>query len=343
MKIIKESHGTSLYGLDNVIKMLYKDVQSELNYKYEEDMFIDEQYEAFNIDNINVKFKTDFYILKIKLNEYFKDDIFREKILIIKVNDIIDDNFSNNFNQYKKILEDYNGTYDNETDEIIILLNSYNRYIDPKPFFIICIHELQHFYTRTKHKNIKQRDTTLELSNEIQDFIYKSRTFNLQEIETLTKLFYCLFCFDEISSYSSQFYGELIAKLNDRKFKTRSINDLIENTDAEKLLFVMKKYINNFNDISAKKIFTICDFVYKKFKLKYPNAFINNIEIFYKNNDYTGFKKYLLKIFNINYHKLNSIIEKIASNYFLCERYYPFLNKDPNKHYNIIHDNYIFK
>lgn len=323
--ILSESHGTSLFGLDDIIKQIYLDLHNKIEYYYDENLYIDNIYNNFDINNINIKFLINSYSIKFKLNNYF-NNISKNYDLIINVFDIIDDKFSKNFEKYKNVLEDYDGYTDIDNNKIVLNLTSYNKKINSKAFFIICTHELQHLYTVNNYKKINNLEYISNLSYNIQNYIQKLN-ITKDEKKLLIDLFYILFDANEISSYSSQFYGELLSKLKNRKFKTRLSSDLLIDTDTEKLLNTLSNKIDFFESFSSEKLFLLCEYIFTYNEInKINNKFSNSIYKLYKTNNKNGFKTLLLKIFRKNYNKLRQIINKIASNYYLCESKYPYLD-----------------
>ena len=327
--ILTEARGTSLFGLDEIIKNIYLDVHNEIKYQYDENVCIDDVYDDFNFENKNIQFKIDIYSIKFKLCDYFNcDDKIKNYKVTINVSDIIDKKFSDNFDLYKSILDDCNGYTDDDNMQIVLNLNSYNRYINPKSFFIICTHELQHVYTTQKHKNIQTSNYILNLSNAIQNYIQTLNISNVHKI-VLTDLFYVLFDYNEVASYSSQFYGELMTTIKNKKYKTRLISDLLNNTDAQKLLSLLQDELEILEKIKEDELFLICEFITNYAKnYKTNNKFINNVNTLFNNNDSKKFKQLLIKIFKKNYYKLFNNINKIAKNYYMCESKYPYMHCD---------------
>lgn len=322
--ILSESHGTSLFGLDDIITNLYNDVRTILKHQQISNEKVKSNIiNKFNFNNNIIKFYTDVYSIKINLIDYFNIDLKNNYKLTINIFDIIDDKFLDDCEAYKDILEFYDGYTNIDNYEIVLNLNSYKCKINPKPFFIICTHELQHLYTKIYHKNINNFDYFNVLSDYIQNRIKNSEYFTNDEKDVLINLFYALFNKNEISSYSSQVYGELISSLKNDKNKKRSYKDILNDTDAYKLLNIFNFCIDEYKKISEKRIFKICEYIYDYNNFKYiNNSFSQKVNKFFNTKDKIGFKKYILNLFNNNFINYSSIVKKIADNYSLSEKLY---------------------
>lgn len=317
--MINEAHGTSLYGLDDSIKKLYNDMIDEIDIKnYKNEYTI--EYNKFIHNDKFISFKVKNYKIVFNINDYF--DIENNYTITIYIRDIIDDVFLNNVKNYKNLLDDYYGETDIDNNNILLILNSHNLKINPKPFFIICIHEMQHLYTETKHKNKKISHYFIELSNRIQKYISNANIFNDNEKDCLNTLFYVFFNQSEISSYTSQLYGELKTTLKNNN--SRNYKNILKDTDSYILLQSYNNvYKPQFENIKSEKLFEICKYIFY-FNIQYNinNKFSKYIEDFYNKSDKDGFKSFLLKIFNKNSIIFLRTIEKITDNYRLCESVY---------------------
>lgn len=129
--MINEAHGTSLYGLDDSIKKLYNDIIDEIDIKnYKNEYTI--EYNKFIHNDTFISFKVKKYKIIFNINDYF--DIENNYTITIYIRDIIDDSFLSNVKNYKDLLDDYYGETDIDNNNILLILNSYNLKINPKPF-----------------------------------------------------------------------------------------------------------------------------------------------------------------------------------------------------------------